>query len=542
MARRERRFVVLALVLFSTTAHGDRPAPRPIEHELIPPDSADDARYGLRLDGDLPSAIQTPNGLVTAPDPREPVPSGDPAPRTAELAGHTQPDDVTKRFTPDTDTRRPDALPYFDPFTPSTTPFKRLVAFDDVDAAYALTVHDAHQKKVLVHATPRTDGSEDQFYGDMVLDLSPTAPTRIPSVGPGAHVVHARLGVGADDIDFTLMADSAENWFVQTKLTGRARLVLELSIARAAFGGPFEETLDHQPAYPLPAAVQADAMVVAKKVSVPRATRRETVEALVDYFRAFTESDEPLARDPGRSVYLDLALSQRGVCRHRAYAFVVTALGLGIRARMVLNEAHAWVEVADGPQWKRIDLGGAGMVLTEQPTDSKTVPYTPPPDPFNWPAGAARGDDLGRTGGQSRPTGAKQGSGGGGSGNGARNGSGAGGGGGTTTGSASVDRADEERSPSIVTVLTGENRTLRGQLLHVHGGVTTHDAPCPHARVAISLTDPKTGDGMPLGELATDQDGAYSGAFVVPPGVGLGDYDVVAAALGDGRCAASVSR
>ena len=48
---------------------------------------------------------------------------------------------------------------------------------------------------------------------------------------------------------------------------------------------------------------------------------------------------------PGTSV--DLALSQKGVCRHRAFAFLVTALGLGIPARMVINEAHAWVEVLD---------------------------------------------------------------------------------------------------------------------------------------------------------------------------------------------------
>ena len=79
-------------------------------------------------------------------------------------------------------------------------------------------------------------------------------------------------------------------------------------------------------------------------------------------------------------MYLDLALARMGVCRHRSYAFVITALGLGVRARMVLNEAHAWVEVADGLQWKRIDLGGAGALLEQEQPDSKSVTYRPPPD------------------------------------------------------------------------------------------------------------------------------------------------------------------
>ena len=90
--------------------------------------------------------------------------------------------------------------------------------------------------------------------------------------------------------------------------------------------------------------------------------------------------------------------------------------------------------------------------------------------------------------------------------------------------------------------MAAETRALRGQLVHAHGTVTSHDAPCPNARVAISPSDLKTGESTPLGELATDHEGTYSGAFSLPGGLSLGDYEVVATALGDGRCAASVSR
>jgi hypothetical protein len=527
--------VVLALSMTGASgARGDRT--RPVEHEPIAPNPADDVLFGLRIDGDLPGAIETPSGLVTAPDPREPVPLGTPAPRTTQLAGHDEGPSATAQFSPDLDTRRPDTLPYSDPFSPSTAPFKRLVAFDDVDAQYTLRVRDARQSPIPVHSSLKADGTEDQFYGDIVLDLAAGQPTRIPSVGAGARVIHARLGVGAEDVDFEMLRDSADNWFVRTKQSGRARLVLELSIARDAFGGAFHEEIDHHLPTPLPSNVQADAMVVATRIGLPRATRRETVEALVDYFRGFTESDEPLARDPGRSMYLDLALSQKGVCRHRAYAFVITALALGLRSRMVLNEAHAWVEVADGEQWKRVDLGGAGMLLN-RPEEAKSVPYKPPPDPFDWPPGALRGEDLART---APSPGSLSGSQGAGSGAGSRT-SRASPAGGAATGSSGEESAVGLVIPTV-TVALAESRALRGQLVHVHGAVLGDGTPCPHSRVVISLDTPRAADVVVLGELATDADGSYAGAFVVPSELVLGDYELIAATLGDGRCAASVSR
>jgi transglutaminase-like putative cysteine protease len=101
---------------------------------------------------------------------------------------------------------------------------------------------------------------------------------------------------------------------------------------------------------------------VAAHIGVSRAQApREVVARLVAYFRSFVDSDEfPTDRD---DVYLALALSKKGVCRHRAFAFLVTALGLGLPVRMIANEAHAWVEVNDGSLWRRIDLGGAGRAL-----------------------------------------------------------------------------------------------------------------------------------------------------------------------------------
>ena len=95
----------------------------------------------------------------------------------------------------------------------------------------------------------------------------------------------------------------------------------------------------------------------------------------------------------GADLYKELALTQKGVCRHRAYAFVITALAQGIPARMVRNEAHAWVEVYDGSLWHRIDLGGAAerMDTEQDPTEPQ---HRPPDDPYSWPEGSESGQEL----------------------------------------------------------------------------------------------------------------------------------------------------
>jgi hypothetical protein len=38
---------------------------------------------------------------------------------------------------------------------------------------------------------------------------------------------------------------------------------------------------------------------------------------------------------------------------------------------MVLNEAHAWVEVYDSRLWHRIDLGGGGANLDNDPDPTR---------------------------------------------------------------------------------------------------------------------------------------------------------------------------
>ena len=111
--------------------------PGSILHEFIPPDPGEDVSFAATtLEGDLPAAIQTPSGLATAPDPRK-SPGADHV-----YGGATTDDSPDSTYEPDRDTRRPNIENYDDPFSPATAPFKRLRAYDWVDADYSLRVRD----------------------------------------------------------------------------------------------------------------------------------------------------------------------------------------------------------------------------------------------------------------------------------------------------------------------------------------------------------------------------------------------------------------
>lgn len=528
--------------------------PNAVLHEQIPADPREDVALAISLDGDLPAAIDTPSGVVPAPDPRR-LPDK-PAPYAPDRAALDK-----SKFEPDRDTHKPEALPYDEPFSPSTAPFKRLSAFDEVDASYTLSVRDPHLRRLEVgKPTASPLPNEDIFYADMIVDLHPDKETRIPSVGPGTRILRARAGIGTSDIAVTFTRDGADNWFVNGGRETRARLVMELAIPRAALGGDFGDPSWAELSLPTASVspkIQRAATEVHKRIGVSTAMRpREIISKMTAYFRAFTDAPEGPA--PTLDVYLDLALSQKGVCRHRAFAFLVTALALNIPTRMVLNEAHAWVEVYDGRMFRRIDLGGAGRMQRDE--TSQNVPYDNPDDPFAWPPGSSRGQDL-----QSRPRppaalppptrpgdprpspsgsagspsslpfspstlgsngipmpgmpqpGRPQG----------RN------------GGQDSSAPPDTRAPTAVSLSVLDADTHRGSAFHVRGKLVSDGDACADTPVVIVLISSTV--VMPIGTVATDDKGAFDAAITLQNDVAVGEYDVRAYTQGNTRCGSGVS-
>lgn len=525
----------------------------PVAHTYFEPHPEEDLAFNAQVaGGEMPAALDTPSGTVQAPDVER-----SPDKSETVYGGPSTASDQDSTYRIDSDTSRPDLVSYDDPFIPAVMPFKRLVAYDAVDSQLELVVHDKRLEPLPIGG--KVASGDDQFYGDIVVDLADDTPVRIPSVGPGARVLGATTRPA---VKFELLRDGADNWFIRGASRQRVRLVVQLAIPRAVFGSDYPDVgfgaLGPVPA--LPPEAQVAASEVLARLGIGRGQGpRSALRQLVQHFRAFSPSTAR-PRSTGVQLYKELALDQKGVCRHRAYAFVITARALGIPTRMVRNEAHAWVEVFDGKLWHRIDLGGAaGNMQTEH--DPSQPLHQPPEDPYQWPEGSESGQEM-----VTRALGAGQPGGGAGSGSGASSsapgqppapttapsaGPAATIDAGATDPSAPIepgqqpeppaDEPPDERPPARVTVSVKTGTARRGEPLPVQGRVEADGQGCANVRVDFAL---RASDGrtIPIQSLPANADGTYRGALVVWSGVDVGDYELVVSTHGNARCGKGESR
>ena len=485
----------------------------------------------------MPAAVRTPSGVISAPGfaGRNPT-------RQVAYGGSSTPDSIDATYRIDRDTTQPANVEYDDPFTPSIAPFKRLYAFDAVDSELELVVRDKRTRPVSVGGSLRP--GDDHFFGDLFVDLAAGTPVRIPSVGPGTRVLALRT---EPEVALEVVRDGAENLFIVGQERRRVRLILELAAPRAAFGSEFpnvsyEALAPHVPE--LPPEARAVVNEVLERLGLSRdIPPARAIGVLVAHFRSFAPSNDLPVAESGSALYRELVLSKKGVCRHRAYGFVLTALGLGIPARFVRNEAHAWVEVGDGRLFRRIDLGGAAHTY-DIDTQRGAPPHNAPPDPFPWPEGAHSGADAASgSGNRSSDRDDAQPSGG-------------------PTGrtdpnapASTPDGADtaalapppppevtspappSATRPSRVELRVANADVRRGTPLQVSGHVTSASLPCPGARVDIALQTPE--GTVLIGSVPTDRDGRFDSRVTVPFDIDVGEYVLRASTPGAGECGPS---
>jgi hypothetical protein len=520
----------------------------------------------FQLDGDA----RLPASGVQAPVPAFPIPAeatSSVPPDPAELVGavperqdpSTQSPErptANDEYRLDGNTSKPSRVGYSDPFTPSIPPFKRLYAYDSVNSALELVVAESGLTPVQIGGVAQP--SRDQFMGRQSLELVGGQPLRLPTVGPGVKVLNARLTPAAA---FLLFEDSAENLFIKSEATGTFEWVVHLAIERASFGAPFADVswrslAPHLPN--LPDIVNTAAQPVLERLELSPAVRPAVaVRRMVEYFRSFAPKEE-LRREQGLPLYREIALSQTGVCRHRAFAFVVTGLALGLPSRFVRNEAHAWVEVFDSRIWHRLDLGGAASEMAL--TSDLDVPHEKPPDPYTWPPQSESGENMvdrallaASADGSGSATGRQTGNAGqsGASGlatppssvardNGAVSTAGTG-----TADPPSVD-LPEPTAPDVAPVAPATQLTVgfagaslkRGERFAVQGTArNARGEACSLMRVDVTLYDANTQTTFAAGTLVTDAQGKYAGQLVLPQRVPVGDYRIRVSTPGHQTCA-----
>ncbi len=305
----------------------------------------------------------------------------------------------------DPDTRSPagTTLRYREVLSPSVSPFKRTHAYDAVDDLGRMTVRDPSMRPLRVGEIPSGWARERivRFTGDVHVELSATAPTPIPSVAGEQAVLSFRT---EPEVPVGFFRDSANNLFVRAESSRTVHLSYVLAAPEHAFAAPDGAVPNYAPgssalrgSEPEPAVPSFLAALHTRVLTHVNARRdaplRPTLDTLIGHFRNYRDAELPAS--PEGNLYLRLALGGVGACRHRAYAFALTLHALGVPARYVGNEAHAWAEVyLAGTGWTRVDLGGWDVPLRDDGAPrARFVPRNP--DPFPWAPNRASGYSTG---------------------------------------------------------------------------------------------------------------------------------------------------
>ena len=388
---------------------------QPVLHEPVPSPSLRCFQGVCKRDGErsdaLPDAVLGPDGMVgaprsgTTPLPHEQVLSSanqatpnTPAQTTPPPAGQDPPPLRRLQVAPDeyTGVEPAGERAYHEVFNPAVFPYKRMTVLDSVDDEGHLFVQRESPRQLPVEGN-RLSAGRDPFYASLVIDIEPRQWIPLPTPAAGLRLLSYETQP-ASTLRFRI--DAAENVAVQGFHAGRHRLVYLVDAPQRYFAGPLipahapRPHLSDLPDVPeVPGSIRREAARVLAHVGVrptPASDYFDVLNTLVSYFRDFSIAPLPEGSD-GRSLYLRIALSQRGVCRHRSYAFVLTALAAGIPTRYVENELHVFVEVyipatAGQPgYWRRINLGGAPLQQRVLGGESRTAYQEKGGDPFERP-------------------------------------------------------------------------------------------------------------------------------------------------------------
>jgi len=389
-----------AMAAAVTLASGQGESTTPILHEDLTPPADQVARTAARaaerasgeagqtMLGPAPAEGQNPQAISAGPK-LLPEPSSNSQPAKGETVFGD------KSFGADRDTEtRPDyatgadgTLHYVEVFNPSVVPFKRMTSLDAVDSNYTLLTDSRSRTEVPVGGKRRA--GRELFWGSLVVNLETGSEIAIPSVSADMGILSYEV---EPKVGLVFSKDRADNYFVRTDeagVAGKHRLVFLADAASSHFSPrvPSSAKVRDLPAnlvQPLPPSVRTMAEKGIRKLGLTRnMSLRVALDELVRWHRDFEARESP---ERAVDIYWDLFVNQAGVCRHRAFTFMVTANALGIPTRYLANEAHAWVEVFVPTQgWVRIDLGGAALRLEVTGAEDKAM-HSGGNDPFPKPA------------------------------------------------------------------------------------------------------------------------------------------------------------
>jgi transglutaminase-like putative cysteine protease len=574
--RGPERALRAVLGAFSIFLCGGQVRAEPVLHEYVPnvdpreAEAAGVAAGGVTLGAESKPAASIAGGAepgagTEGAPPAYDATAGDGSP--GEPPGRRSPS-----FRPDRLTELSSGLDYYEVFAPSIAPFKRVTSLGliQLDADRKTPVFAARENPRTVvrvegeHSRPPDARPRDRFTGDVRLDFRQGPLVPLPSVSPESRILTLRA---TPALPLRVERDADDNFAVRLLVPVPdvpVRVEFLTDAPRSYFGTEIPDArvnVLESEVKKLEPSIESRGLAMAKRMRLSKSSELRTALAtLTSYFRAFEESSTP-PENTG-DLYLDLVRSQKGICRHRAYGFVVTAQALGIPARFVQNEAHSWVEVKlPRVGFMRIDLGGAANGLTAH-NASEAPSYVPAqPDTLPQPASyrrsyaraaaRARGarpstDSL--TGRWLNPDSVQHNESSGNSGR-ANGEPGEEAGEGTDSSAAARTtqdgRSEGRRQPKQPLAIQLEERSpaaLRGGEVSLSGRVedaASHGVA--GVRVEIWISAQRRDERMLLGVCVTDAAGAFNASLGVPPDLQVGDYRLLVLTPGDSRFAAAIA-
>lgn len=208
--------------------------------------------------------------------------------------------------------------------------------------------------------------------GIIPIDVTTTGYTIIPSIAPNQHLVSTRIVSGDPATQVRLYRDVNDMVWANGDRTARVFLEITWAFSLDYYsltwpsGHSFSDIPGAQRPSPTPD-VAAIGRQIASHVGVTASDDySQAIRILAAYFQEFGEGEIP-PREQYSDDMLAIAYGENGCCRHRSQAFLVTAQSLGAPTRMIVNEAHAFVEVWFPNQgWRMIDLGGCGQYNVQE--------------------------------------------------------------------------------------------------------------------------------------------------------------------------------
>ncbi|MBA3459807.1 MAG: hypothetical protein H0T46_07590 [Deltaproteobacteria bacterium] len=531
-----------------------------IPHEDIPAPTGADTSPVISSggSGSVPTALRSGDAIIPKPSVDAPLDKtkGEPVLGTKDFGADRQ-----TSLKPDDNTGPDATLHYVSVFNPDVLPFKRMSALDAVADDYTMKIGRPALTELPVGGVtdPKT---RDWFYGNMMIELTPNADIPLPSVAPDMRILSYDI---KPKIPLKFEKDGADNFYVRTSessASGQYRLIIYVDADAGYFAPSLPTKARYTPRMvatmtpPELRPIMSEAIKSAGRTTLDKIgidadmNLSDSFNALVKYFRGFEAKQLPPSSG---DIYRDLCDSKAGVCRHRAFAFMITANALGIPTRYVQNEAHAFVEVwFPERRWQRVDLGGAALRMEVQNAEDKKLHNPRTEDPFAKPAeysqqytqleGDIRGLSAKQISDRKKPNATPSGS------LGASSGSGGG------SGTGGPDRITPDPSLPTVTqdpkkltprldVTTADTAAFRGDVVHVEGRVIAGGKAIPDHPVDVFLA-PAGRNGanpIPLGRAVSDANGRFSQEFTVPASLNLATYEIYLASPEDAYYNAALS-